>query len=44
MTWEGVGRMIGFVCLQTDRLTLRDHREEDLPEHHRLLSDPEVMR
>ncbi|MDD2955001.1 MAG: GNAT family protein [Oscillospiraceae bacterium] len=36
--------MEGFVRLETQRLRLRDHLAEDLPEHHRLLSDPLVMR
>ena len=31
------------ICLETARLIIRDHRMEDLPTHHAMLSDPEVM-
>lgn len=33
-----------MIQLQTKRLLLRDHRPGDLPTHHALFSDPEVMR
>lgn len=32
-----------MVALETDRLIIRDHRESDLENHHRLMSDETVM-
>ncbi len=31
------------IYLTTKRMVIRDHRMEDLPEHHAMISDPEVM-
>ena len=36
-------RRASGICLETERLRLREYREGDLADHHRLLSDPEVM-
>lgn len=35
--------MSGFIHIETERLILRDHRMADLPSHHLLFSDEEVM-
>ncbi len=35
--------MSGFITLHTRRLTLRDHRMDDLATHHDLMSDGKVM-
>lgn len=31
------------IWMETERMILRDHRWEDLPSHHEMFSDPEVM-
>lgn len=33
----------GFIRLETERLILRDHRPEDFPGHHAIMSSSEVM-
>ncbi|MFR6334334.1 MAG: GNAT family N-acetyltransferase [Eisenbergiella sp.] len=40
---EEKNRETAPVQLETARMILRDHRQEDLESHHALLSDPEVM-
>ncbi len=40
---EEKNRETAPVQLETARMILRDHRQEDFESHHALLSDPEVM-